>query len=394
MRKYRIGTVFGIPIQLDLTFLFILPVFAVVIAFQIDVWVDGFVRFAGAEMDGALLSTGLVPWVLGVLGAIGLFASVLLHELGHSLVAMRYDFEIESITLWLFGGVAKLVEMPEDWLEEFYIAIAGPIVSVVLGVLAGIAFFAIPTGSGFLSDSVLFLLGYLAVMNVGLAVFNMIPGFPMDGGRVLRAFLARSRPYPVATQQAAGVSKVVAVGLALVAVLIFNPILLALAGFLYIAATGEAKEVAVRAALEDVSVQDVMTPAADVGVVDERVSVAALIDRMFEERATWYPVVRGDDVVGVVELEDARSVSRKHRTGVAVGDIMTRNPPSVGCSGDMSQLLEADGTDDRVLVLRNGQFVGVLREHDIIAARKMATTTGRDERPDRPGADTAWGQRE
>jgi len=205
----------------------------------------------------------------------------------------------------------------------------------------------------------------------------MIPGFPMDGGRVLRAFLARTRPYPEATEQAAGVGKVVAVGLALGGILLFNPLLVALAGFLYIAATSEAKGMAARAALENVPVWEAMTPAARVEVVDERRSVAALLDRMFEGRTTWYPVVRGEELVGTITLEDARDVPRVERKAVTVGEIANRDPPTVGPNTTLAALLRRGGARDRLLVRGNGQFLGVLREADIESARRTAGTPKR-----------------
>jgi len=199
MRRFRIGSAFGIPIQLDLTFLLILPIFAWIIGSQVTQTVDLLNR-VDAGLDAAVLTTGSLPWVLGVAAAVGLFTGVILHELGHSLVARRYGYPIDSITLWLFGGIAQLTEMPEDWRQELTIAIAGPIVSVVLGVLSAVAFVAVP-GSGETGfQAARFVLGYLALMNVALAGFNLLPGFPMDGGRVLRALLARNRPFARATR--------------------------------------------------------------------------------------------------------------------------------------------------------------------------------------------------
>ena len=227
MRRFRIGSAFGIPIQLDLTFLLVLPLFAFLIASQVGLWTGTLNDIWAANLDPALLSTGALPWVLGTLAALGLFAGVVLHELGHSLVAMRYGFPIESITLWLFGGIAQLTEMPEDWKQELYIAVAGPAVSIGLGVLSYVGFVLVPGGHSLVVDSARFLLGYLALMNVALAVFNLLPGFPMDGGRVLRALLARTRPHAQATQIAAEVGKGFAILLGLFGLLAtFNPFII------------------------------------------------------------------------------------------------------------------------------------------------------------------------
>ncbi|MFB6359896.1 MAG: site-2 protease family protein, partial [Halobacteriales archaeon] len=132
MRQFRIGSVFGIPLKLDLTFLLVLPLFAWVIGSQVGIWAEQLTRFGAAPLDTAVLTAGAMPWLLGIFAAVGLFAGVILHELGHSLVAMRFGSPIDSITLWIFGGIAQLKEMPEAWRQELAIAIAGPIVSVVL----------------------------------------------------------------------------------------------------------------------------------------------------------------------------------------------------------------------------------------------------------------------
>ncbi|MFW5895987.1 MAG: site-2 protease family protein, partial [archaeon] len=221
MASFQIGRLFGIPIKLDVTFLLVLPLFAWVIGSQVGFWVEilGILPNGVAE---APLTEGNTPWILGSAAAIGLFVGVLLHELGHSLVAMHYGFEIDSIKLWLLGGVAQFTEMPENWKQEFSVAIAGPAVSVALGVLSYVAFLATPMEL----PTVRFVVGYLALMNVALAGFNMLPGFPMDGGRVLRALLARNRTHVRATQIAATVGKGFAILLGFIGLLAFDLILL------------------------------------------------------------------------------------------------------------------------------------------------------------------------
>src|SRR6056297_896147 len=293
MRRFRLGSAFGIPIQLDLTFLLVLPLFAWIIGTQIAQTADLLNRSLGAGLDPALLTGGSLVWVLGVVAAVGLFTGVVLHELGHSVVAIRYGFPIESITLWLFGGVAQLTEMPEDWKQELAIAVAGPIVSVALGVISYVVFVVLPGTESAVIESARFVFAYLALMNVALAVFNMLPGFPMDGGRVLRALLVRNRPYAQATKIAAEVGKVFAIFLGLAGVfVVFNPFLIALAFFIYIGASSEAQQTIMRAAFEGVVVADIMTPVDSVETVDESMSVATLTEKMLADRHTGYPVER------------------------------------------------------------------------------------------------------
>lgn len=150
---------------------------------------------------------------------------------------MALGYEVESITLWLLGSIAKPAELPRNWVHELWIAAAGPAVSVVIAGVCGAAALVAPLG-----DLLLFVLLYLAVLNLALAVFNVPPAFPLDGGRVLRALLARRRSYVRATPQAAAVGKVVAVLLGIVGLIGFDPILVGVGLFVYIAATSETRQ--------------------------------------------------------------------------------------------------------------------------------------------------------
>lgn len=382
MRRFRIGSAFGIPIQLDLTFLLVLPLFAWIIGSQIEQTTELVNRSLGAELDPVLLTDGSLVWVLGVVAAVGLFTGVVLHELGHSLVAIRYGFPIDSITLWLFGGVAKLTEMPEDWKQELPIAVAGPIVSVALGVISYVAFAVLPATESAIVESARFVLAYLALMNVALALFNMLPGFPMDGGRVLRALLARRRPYARATQIAAEVGKVFAVLLGLFGLFVAGNIFLAgLAFFIYIGATGEARQTTMRADLEGITVRDVMTPANRVTTVTPDVSVRELIETMFRERHTGYPVKMSDEVVGLVTLEDARAVRDVERAAYTVGDVMTTELVTVAPDTDVMDALnqlQDNSVGQLVVTDANGAFCGLLTRSDIMTALSILRSSEDD----------------
>ena len=338
MRGLTLGRVFDIPVRLNVSFLLILPLFAWLISGDVSALADLMNDLFGTALPGEALATAPLRYALGLAAATGLFLGVLIHEFGHSLVARRYGYEIESITLWLFGGVARLVEMPEDWRHELVIAVAGPIVSIGLGVGSYVVLLGVPQSF----PAVRFVVAYLAITNVTLAVFNMLPGFPMDGGRVLRALLARNRPYARATKQAAEVGKVFAFLLGIVG-LFANLFLVALAFFIYMGASSEAQQTAMRAAFEDVVVADVMTPRDRLDVVDEDLSVAGLLDRMMDERHTGYPVMRNGELVGLVTLGDARAVREVERDAYTVGDVMTDDLAWVGASDDVMRAIEAMG---------------------------------------------------
>jgi len=389
MRGFQIGSVFGIPIRLDVTFLLILPLFAYVIGNQVGFWVGTLNGMFGATaldpltpppIDPEPLTQGAMPWIVGAFSAVGLFAGVLLHELGHSVVAMRYGYPIESITLWLFGGVAQLNEMPEDWHQELLIALAGPFVSVVLGVAGFLLFDYVPlVVEGPARAAVLFVVGYLAITNVALAVFNLLPGFPMDGGRVLRALLARTRPYARATRIAAEVGKALAILLGLLG-LFGRPSLfmIAIAFFIYIAASSEAQQTMMRAAFEGVTVEDVMTPADAVDRVHAEDSVAELVDRMFHERHTGYPVERNGEVVGLVTLEDARSVREVERDAYRIEEVMSTDLIAVAPDDDALEAFTTMQEENvgRLVVMDGEEFVGLVTRSDLMTALDIIRTSG------------------
>ncbi|WP_181687279.1 site-2 protease family protein [Halorhabdus salina] len=381
MRRIRIGSAFGIPIQLDFTFLLVLPLFAWIIGAQVGQSVELMNEVWGAGIPVEPLSTGAFPYVLGITAAVGLFACVVLHELGHSVVAMRFGFPISSITLWLFGGIAQLEEMPEDWKQELFIAIAGPAVSVGLAGISYAGFWLVPTGEAVGIASLKFLLGYFALMNLALAIFNMLPGFPMDGGRVLRALLARNRPYARATQIAAEVGKLFALLLGLFG--LFgggSPFLIAIAFFIYIGASSEAQMTTMKAAFEGVTVRDVMTPADRVQSVETDMSVAELMELMFRERHTGFPVVKNDEIVGLVTLEDARAVREVEREAFTVSDVMTTDLRTIGPDEDAMAALTRlqENNIGRLLVMEADEFAGLLTRTDLMTALDIIKQSGRD----------------
>ncbi|WP_267161789.1 CBS domain-containing protein [Halovenus salina] len=367
MRGIQVGRGFGIPIRLHWSFLLVLPLFAFIIGLDIATLTELLNDVLGAGLDPAALEGEYLPWVLGLTAALGLFTGVLLHEFGHSLVAMRYGYEIDSITLWLLGGLASFTEMPEDWRQEFWISVAGPIVSVGVGIACYGGFLVTPVDI----EPLRFLFGYLALLNIVLAVFNMLPAFPMDGGRVLRALLARKRPHARATQLAAEVGKLFAFLLGAVGLLSLNIVLILLAFFIYIAASGEAQQTVMKATFEGVRVRDVMTARVDLHTVSPETTVATLIERMFKERHTGYPVVDSGVVVGMVTLDDARDVRPEEREAFLVEDVMSSDVVSISPDADAMETLQTLREHDigrLPVVTEGGDFVGLVSRTDLMTA--------------------------
>ncbi|WP_410765881.1 M50 family metallopeptidase [Haloferax sp. DFSO60] len=374
MRGIRIGSAFGIPIKLDLTFLVVLPLFAWLIGTDVAQLTALVNDLFGSTIDGAALATPPTQWILGTAAATGLFLGVLLHEFGHSLVAMRYGYTIESITLWLFGGVARFTDIPEDWKQELTIAIAGPVVSILIGIVAYAGFLVAPSSL----PEFKFVLGYLALMNITLAVFNMLPGFPMDGGRVLRALLARTRPHAKATQMAAEVGKVFAFLLGIFG-LFFNLFLVALAFFIYIGASGEAQQSVLKATFQDVVVRDIMTARENLSTVEETTSVTDLLQQMFIERHTGYPVLRDGDLVGMVTLDDARSVREVERDAYRVEDVMSHELATISPDADAMDaiaLMQERGVGRLPVIDDDDVLVGLVSRSDLVTAFNIIRSRG------------------
>ncbi len=367
MRNYRITSVWDIPIKINVSLVVFLPILAFLIASsqQIEVYAGVVETISGTAIDVAVLRDGVTPWVIGALAAIGLFVSVTLHELGHSWVALRYDLTVTSITLWLLGGLASFDRLPREPHKEFWIAIAGPITSFAIAAVCYAGVLVIP-GS---APALLFLVGWLAVTNLVLAGFNMLPAFPMDGGRVLRAYLARDRPYAAATRTAANVGKLFALLFVFVGIFVtFSPILLLLALFVYSAASSESRSVVIGDLLAGVTVADVAL--LDRTEVSTQASAASLYDTMLRDRRVAFPVVEGGRIVGAVTMGHLREVTPGERESTTVGDIADRDVPRVEAETPAFEALAtlSDTAEGIAIVTDADRPIGIVTESDIATA--------------------------
>jgi Zn-dependent protease/CBS domain-containing protein len=311
--SFSIGSIAGVRIGLHPSWL----VIAFLITYSLAAG-DLPARFRGWEP--------VLYWVVAAGVAILFFVSVLAHELSHALVARRYGIEVHDITLFVFGGAAMLEGEAKTPGQEALIAFAGPLSSLVIG--------GILIGLGYLvpQEHVLALVGWLAVINLSLGAFNLLPGFPMDGGRILRALIWKVRGNPdVATRNAAGVGRFVGyILIGVGAVMAFQGILLggiwlALIGwFIATAADATARQSNVQQSLRGVSVRDVMET--DPISVSPNESVGELVNERLMRGEGRSFLVRHDDggLAGIVTLSDIRRVSREHWAEARVTDIMTR----------------------------------------------------------------------
>jgi Zn-dependent protease/predicted transcriptional regulator len=361
MRSYTVGRIWDIPIRLNVSLIVFLPVLVWLIGSgqQIETYVGFIDGLTGVEIPLAPLRANATPWLIGTLAAVGLFVSVMLHELGHSWVALRYDINIESISLWILGGIAALESIPEEWNREFWIAIAGPIVSVLTAAGCWVMLLVLPNSLPVLR----FVFGWLIVTNIILTVFNLLPAFPMDGGRILRALLARSRPYGSATRLAARVGVMFAILFGVVGVLSFSPLLVLLALFVYGAATTESRMVLLEELLAGLTVNDIMTR--DTQSVAADASIDELIDRALRDRTSAFPVVENGTTVGVVTMNDLKDVRPEDRTETTVRTVM-REVPIVAPESDAFETLTQLSGSGALLALVTDEtgIVGVLSEAD------------------------------
>ncbi len=362
MRNYTITRIWGIPIRLNVSLVVFLPLLAWLIGSggQISIYAGLIERYMGVVFDIETLRAGSMPWVIGIIAAIGLFVSVTLHELGHSWVALRYGLEIESITLWILGGIAALGSIPREWNREFWIAIAGPITSVLVAIVCWVGVLVTPKSL----PVIVFVFGWLAIVNITLTVFNLLPAFPMDGGRILRALLARSRPYASATRIAGRIGVVFALLFAVVGVLSFNIILILLAIFVYGAATTESKTVLLDELLEGITVGDIMTR--DPRTVAREATVTELVTHMMRDRQMIYPVTdEAGKTIGVVTLNELKGVKEGERDSTQVGEIM-RDIPRVAPSADAFETLALlnQARSTTALVAEDDRVLGTLSESD------------------------------
>jgi Zn-dependent protease/CBS domain-containing protein len=329
------------------------------------------------------LMAGYFPWVLpgldtasylwmAILGAAGLFASIIFHEYGHALVARRFDLPISRITLFIFGGVAEMDDEPRTAAAEFWMAIAGPIASFAL---AAAMLFLLMIGPFGAESQLGAIIGYLAFINLILAVFNLLPAFPLDGGRILRAAVWHfTKDFQKATRLAAATGSVLAVVLIGLGVLniiagaFVQGIWQMLIGFFVYSAAGASRAHAeLRGTLHGVPVSRIMRH--DVVSVPADTPVQALIEEYFYRHFyKVFPVVDSTGrPVGVIGLKDVASADRTARTRDIMGPLTEDN--TVTSSAPAYKVLQTmqRRQNSRMLVIDGQTLQGMVTMRDIMS---------------------------
>ncbi len=349
---WKIGSVMGIPIRLHFTWFLV---------FGLITWSLSTVYFPQAAPD----LPALAYWIKGALASLLLFASVAFHELAHSFVARRYGIPIESITLFIFGGVAQMKSEPPHPRAEFWIAVAGPLSSFLL---AALFLFGTLQAEG----GVRALFSYLARINFILAAFNLIPGFPMDGGRVLRSFLwKRKKNYFYATQKASGVGQKIALFFIFLGIFsLFTGMpggiwLMLIGWFLYTAAKASYQQAGIQEILDGIKVRHIM--ARDLVTVPPSIRLDEAVSGYFLRYGYGgYPVVENGKYLGMLTLKELKDVPRES-TRVSAVYVPHRAEWEVSPEEDAVKALERmiRGDVGRLVVTSGGRIEGMITRSGI-----------------------------
>jgi len=357
MTGIKLFTVRGIEVKMHMTF----PLILVWAAVQF-----GFLNQRGFSPSGA---------AFGIVITLLLFLCVVIHELSHSLTAVRMGFPVRDIVLLPLGGVAQMERMPERPSQEFLMAIAGPLSNLVIAGLLAVAgsllspvsigrglakLFLNPTSLGWKD-----MLPYLIVTNVGLALFNLLPAFPMDGGRVLRALLATAMPHTRATALAVSVGQGLAWLLGLAGLLTTNFVLILIAIFVYAGATQEGRMTQVKGVLQGLRVRQAFARHAQILAPDDPISHAA--DLVLESFQSDFPICDGEHIVGLLTYTDMIRGLKQHQPETPVREVMRTQFPAVGLNDELyevhRQMTEAGL--DAVPVIEKGIFLGLVTRRDV-----------------------------
>lgn len=324
-----------------------------------------------------------VPAVVeGTAFLLALFGSVLLHEFGHALTARRYGIQTRDITLLPIGGVARLERMPDKPMQELWVALAGPAVNVVIALVLAAVMLVTGTMEPITTLNVTdgSFLGRLLMVNISLFLFNLIPAFPMDGGRVLRALLASRIEYTRATQIAATIGQGIAFLLGFIG-LFSNPFLIFIALFVWIGAAQEASMVQVKSALSGIPVSRAMLTNFEALAPTD--PLARPVQMILAGTQQDFPVVADGAVVGILNRDDLiRALSEKNES-TYVSFVMRKEFKTIDSSQmleSVAQLIQESG--QRILpVVHAGSLVGLITMENIgefmmiqsaIKARRMA----------------------
>jgi Zn-dependent protease/CBS domain-containing protein len=367
---FKIGRVLGFEINVHWSWFFIF--FLVTATFATGVLKEFFPEWTGSRR-----------WVVGGVIALIFFLSILLHELSHSVLARRYGIPVGSITLFVFGGVSNLMKEPETARQEFWIAIVGPLTSMLLAALFGAGYFLLEP----VEDGVAGVSANLAAINLAIGIFNLVPGFPLDGGRVLRSvFWAQRRSMLDATKLASRVGQLVAyliMGTGVV-IFLFSDFLTGvwfflIGNFLRGASVASYEQLFMDTVLKGVPASTVARQ--DYVPVSPETTLAELVeDQVLAGQGRCFPVMAGEELLGLVTLTDLRNTPRDEWQTTTVFRAMTpfSQLKLVGMRDDLPKVLAQMATGDvNQVPLVDGRILkGLIHRADVIRYIQMRQEIG------------------
>lgn len=369
--SWRLGRVFGIDIKIDPSWLIIFVLFS---------WSLAGVYFPKSYPHWSLA----LRWVVGMATSLLVFASVLVHELTHSLVAIKQGESVKSITLFILGGVAQISEEPKEPLKEFSMAVVGPLSSFFLA----ITFFLLSLVLAPVSEPLSASASYLATINLALGIFNLLPGFPMDGGRVFRSIVWKvTGDIKKATRVASLVGEGIAYLMIFGGIYIFIVSRGAIGGlwwvligwFLLNASRQGYAQVMIKSALEGLRARDLMNT--EFETVPAGLPVQALVDDyILKKKERVFLVTVGGDLKGIVCLEDVKALAREEWPRSPVSDIMTPKDrlQSVSLDANGIEILATLTTRDvhQVPVMEGDRVAGIICRTDILRVLQLKSDLG------------------
>jgi Zn-dependent protease/CBS domain-containing protein len=376
-RAFQIAKIRGIGVAIH-------PSWLLILAFLVYALSDGLFP---DQYDG--WSTAAY-WVVGTISAFLLFFTVLVHELAHAFVAVHRGIEVPRITLFIFGGVSELTQQPRSAGEEFQIAAAGPITSLIIAGVCAILWVVLP------GEKVQATFLYLSGVNLLLGVFNIIPGFPLDGGRVFRSIAwKRTRNFRRATRIASGAGEMVAWTIIIVGFFlllggfIFNGLWLLLIGwFLLSAARSELSNLQFEAVLSGLRARDLMH--SEFSTVSPGLHLQAVVDEYMIPRGDRAVVVaNGDSVAGILTVSDLRRVPREQWTNTPAQRLMTPREEVITVAADSSALdvltIVSQRRLNQVPVLEDGRMIGLITRRELLDRVQLAEALAPDPKDERDG---------
>jgi Zn-dependent protease/CBS domain-containing protein len=365
--SFTIGRLLDIKVKLHFSMLIIVGLFT---------WALGLQRFTvlGVPIGfGDVGAPTAVKLALGLALSTFIFLSILAHELAHSVVAQRMGFKVRGITLFVFGGVSEMEDMPREPRMELRMALAGPAMSLVMGVAGVLGFVALrPLQGGTPLEVLTIALGTFGFYNLVLAAFKLVPAFPTDGGRVLRALLTMRVGTQRATKTAADVGRTIAILMGVFGILTLNIWLMLIAVFIYMGGSQEEASTQVMLALEHHHVRELMDTSVD--TVPPDMTMAELYSFMWYHRHLGYPVVDGGRLVGFVTFDKFSGLDPMRLPSIRVGDVMTKEVLTASPGDDAMEAFKrmVKGPSERLVVVDDDRVAGIVTREDFLRAARLA----------------------